>query len=291
MRRNTVYKRAVGALTIGAVRIAETVAPRYVERKVAHAFLTPRKGRARSRRFDLPEPDQSVRVCVDGMWIAAWRWGEGPAVMLVHGWEDDHRTFAAIITALRRQGRAVVAFDLPAHGRSGGEIAILPTIARAIRQLSALLGPVSTIAGHSFGGAAVTYALAQGAKAERAVIIAAPVSIARALDFVSKRLRLSPARKAGIHEELHRRTGVTVESLELEPMAAQLPSVPALIIHSRDDTMVMAHSSERLAQAWPGATLMMVDGLGHRRVLSDPAMVARVVSFLCGGVPAQASVG
>jgi pimeloyl-ACP methyl ester carboxylesterase len=285
MNRNTVYRRAVGALTLGAVRLAETVAPRYLERKVAHAFLTPRKTPTRSRRVALPEPDQSVRISVDGMWIAAWRWGEGPAVMLVHGWEDDHHTFAPLIAAFLARGLAVVAFDLPAHGRSEGQIAILPTIARAIGKISAVLGPISMLAGHSFGGAAVTYALAQGVTAERVAIIAAPVSIARALDFVSQRLKLSPARKAGVHKELHRRTGVTVESLELEPMAAQF-AVPALIVHSRDDRMVMARSSERLAQAWPGSTLLMVDGLGHRRVLSDPAMVARIVTFLCG-VPAQ----
>ena len=254
------------------------VAPRYLERQVAHRFLTPRRS-PRAARVALPAPDHTVRVCVDGIWIAAWRWGEGPAVMLVHGWEDDHRCFAAMIAACVARGQAVVTFDLPAHGRSDGDIAILPVIARAIEKIGQVLGPVRALAGHSFGGAAVTYAVAKGVAVERAAIFAAPVSLARALDFVSRQLNLSPERAAGVRAELHRRTGVTIKLLELEPIAAKL-TIPALIIHSRDDRVVLARAGERLAAAWAGAELLLVDGLGHRRILSDPAMVERVLAFL-----------
>jgi pimeloyl-ACP methyl ester carboxylesterase len=265
------------SLASAALRVAAAVAPRYVERRIAHAFLTPR--RAQGRPADLPRPDHSVRVRVDDMWIAAWRWGAGPAVMVVHGWEDDHRCFAPLIAALRARGQAVIAFDLPAHGHSDGQVAILPTIARAIASIGAVLGPVASLVGHSFGGAAVTYALARGVTAERAAILAAPVSIAGALDMTINRLGLSPARRAGVAAELHRRTGVTVESLELEPLAARL-AIPALIIHSGDDRMVPLWSGEKLARAWPGAELMRVDRLGHRRTLADPGVLARLVAFL-----------
>ena len=283
--RSTGLSHAVPAALL---RLAALVAPRYVERRIAHAFLTPRRRRIPAQRAALPPADQSIRVRIaDGSgemsagetWVAAWRWGEGPAVMVVHGWEDDHRTFAPMIAALRARGQAVIAFDLPGHGGSGGRTAILPTIARAITEIAAILGPVEALAGHSFGGAAVTLALAQGFAVERAAILAAPVSIARALELVTQRIGLSPDRRAGIGRELHRRTGVTVESLELEPMAARL-DVPALIVHSRDDRMVPARSSERLARAWTGAELALVDGLGHRRILSDPAMLERILGFL-----------
>jgi pimeloyl-ACP methyl ester carboxylesterase len=272
------YRRAAGALTSAALRVTAAVAPRYLERRVAHRFLTPRRPPERASRAHLPPPDQTVRVCVDGTWIAAWRWGEGPAVMLVHGWEDDHRTFATMVAAFVARGQAVVTFDLPAHGRSDGEIAILPTIARAIEKITQVLGPVKALAGHSFGGAAVTYAVATGLKVERAAILAAPVSLARALDLVARQLNLSPERAAGVRAELHRRTGVAIEALELEPLAGRL-TIPALIIHSRDDRMVQSRAGERLAQAWQGSELLLVDGLGHRRILSDPALIERLAAF------------
>jgi hypothetical protein len=35
-----------------------------------------------------------------------------------------------------------------------------------------------------------------------------------------------------------------------------------------------------IAAAWPGAELVTTEGLGHRRILRDPAVVARVTDFL-----------
>jgi pimeloyl-ACP methyl ester carboxylesterase len=137
---------------------------------------------------------------------------------------------------------------------------------------------VRALAGHSFGGAAVTYAVASGFAVERAAILAAPVSLARALDYVSRQLNLSPERAAGVRAELHRRTGVAIEQLELEPLAGRL-TIPALIIHSRDDRMVLARAGEQLARAWRGSELLLVDGLGHRRILSDPALIERLLGF------------
>lgn len=48
---------------------------------------------------------------ISDTWVQAWRWGEGPAVLVVHGWEDDHHCFDAIIAALVKRGQAVVALD------------------------------------------------------------------------------------------------------------------------------------------------------------------------------------
>ena len=53
--------------------------------------------------------------------LTAWRLGFGPAVLLVHGWEDDNSLWSPMIDELDRRGRALVAFDLPGHGASGGD--------------------------------------------------------------------------------------------------------------------------------------------------------------------------
>ncbi|MFN3417424.1 MAG: hypothetical protein ACK4ZD_14040 [Caldimonas sp.] len=45
----------------------------------------------------------------------------------------------------------------------------------------------------------------------------------------------------------------------------------------RDDLTVPVADGERLAAALPGSRLMLTSGLGHRRTLQDPAVVAEVV--------------
>ncbi|MET0693246.1 MAG: hypothetical protein ABWY56_04910, partial [Propionibacteriaceae bacterium] len=54
-------------------------------------------------------------------------------------------------------------------------------------------------------------------------------------------------------------------------------------------------ASEHLQQVWPGATLRATDGLGHRRLLTDPEVIATVVDFVRADAagsrePTQASI-
>jgi pimeloyl-ACP methyl ester carboxylesterase len=57
---------------------------------------------------------------------------------------------------------------------------------------------------------------------------------------------------------------------------------PLLLVHDRDDVETPARGSQSLASAWPGADLLLTEGLGHRRVLWDPAVVERTVAFARG---------
>ena len=220
-----------------------------------------------------------MRVATGDTWVAAWRWGNGPAVLLAHGWEDDHHVFDPMIAQLIATGHSVIAFDLPAHGCSGGRRVALPSAAQAIADVAEALGPVRAVVGHSFGGAAATLAVSSGLMVERVVTIAAPISVARMLDLVVQRLGLSRARRKGIERELVRRVGVPLAAVELEAVVPSLV-VPGLVVHSRDDRMVPFVAAVRLQRAWPGAKLFAVEGLGHRRVLSDSSVIARLSDFL-----------
>ena len=55
---------------------------------------------------------------------------------------------------------------------------------------------------------------------------------------------------------------------------------PALIIHDDGDTEIPASASYQLWQAWPVADFVKTSGLGHRRILRDPSIVARITQFV-----------
>jgi pimeloyl-ACP methyl ester carboxylesterase len=262
-----------------ALQLAAFAFPQRTDARVAREFATPRRVRGEFHAAQLPAADEKMRVPTGEGWVVAWRWGEGPAFLLVHGWEDDHHCFDPLIAALLARGQAVVAFDLPAHGESDGFMTALPAAANALQDVAEAIGPIYAVVGHSFGGAAATLAIAAGLEARRAVIMSSPVSVARVLDSVTARLGLSAARRRGTEDVLVRRVGVPLELLELEPIAKRL-DLPALVVHSRDDRMVPFLAGVRLQRAWPGAKLYAVDGLGHRRILSDPAVLTRVANFV-----------
>ena len=52
--------------------------------------------------------------------------------------------------------------------------------------------------------------------------------------------------------------------------------VRALVVHDDDDQEVSITHAETLIAAWPHARLLRTHGLGHRRVLRDPAVVDAV---------------
>ena len=274
------HSRQLSPYAAVAIRLAATIRPRALERRVAAEFMRPRRlALAEDLYPELPPADEFVRVPTGDTWVAAWRWGTGPAVLLVHGWEDDHHCFDAMIARLIASGQAVVALDLPAHGESGGLRTALPAAANAVADVAEFLGPICAVVGHSYGGAAATLAIAAGLDVERAVVMASPVSVGRILDGVTARLGLSAERRDGIEDALVRRVGVPLELLELEPIAKRL-DVPTLVVHSRDDRTVPFFAGVRLQRAWPGAKLYSVDGLGHRRILTDGAVLDRIAAFI-----------
>ena len=60
-------------------------------------------------------------------------------------------------------------------------------------------------------------------------------------------------------------------------------TIPALVIHDRDDREVPYASADRIVRAWPDATLVTTEGLGHRRILRDASVIERVVAFAAAG--------
>ena len=85
--------------------------------------------------------------------------------------------------------------------------------------------------------------------------------------------------KEKLFEELKRVVGYRPEEIELMPKLAQL-EIPALIVHSKDDAMVRFITGQKWAASWPGAQLLALEKLGHRRLLFDPSTAGLISDFL-----------
>ena len=86
------------------------LAPHTVANKMRRAFMTPRD--LPPRDWELPLLAQSERITLR-FGLSALRWGQGPAVLLMHGWEGRPTQFASLITALVNDGYSVIALDGP----------------------------------------------------------------------------------------------------------------------------------------------------------------------------------
>ena len=84
--------------------------------------------------------------------------------------------------------------------------------------------------------------------------------------------------------------GFAWERVDLKTLAARM-RVPMLLIHDRDDRETPYEEGAAVARAWPGAELVSTEGLGHRRILKDEAVVTKAADFLRTGAPADVPAG
>lgn len=244
-------------------------------------FLTPKRHR---------RPEREEEVLARGIpllgleRVAAWQWGQGPVVLLVHGWEGRGAQLGAFVDPLLEAGYQVVAFDARAHGVSPGSQATLLDFAQDIEAVAAQVGPLHGVIAHSFGCAGATLALSRGLVVRAAVFIAPPVRLADGAQAFGDALGLTPEVRATMQAIIERRVGITWDEVDGARLARERDT-PLLVLHDREDREVPWAAGAELAHAWPRATLLSTSGLGHRRILRDPGVVSAAVQVIDAMAP------
>lgn len=240
-------------------------------------FFTPPRAK---RKAAVGAQLQRLRAA-GGLDLAAWSWGEGPAVLLLHGWGGSSAQLAGLAPSLVARGFRVVALDAPGHGLSGGRMSSMPEFARAAFEAARRLGPFHAVVGHSLGGAALALALRDGLEARRAVFIGTPGNPVEWTRRFAHTLGVGARTLAGMKARSERRLGFRWEELDVVSFAPRM-TVPLLAIHDADDREVPLAEGEAIAKAWPGASLVATRGLGHSRILRDAEVASRVAAFVAG---------
>lgn len=76
-----------------------------------------------------------------------------------------------------------------------------------------------------------------------------------------------------------RRMGITWEEVRTDRLVFGMP-VPVLVMHDEDDRKIPWSHGAAVARGAPHGTLHTTTGLGHRDVLTEPAVVGEVVAFI-----------
>lgn len=157
--------------------------------------------------------------------LCEWGPAAGATVVLLHGWQDQGASWAAVARSLAAQGLRVLAPDLPGHGRAHSQGQVHPATWDFVAEVEALLqghGPVHLV-GHSFGSIVA------------AMLAAARPALVASLNLVEPVLpedtaTLAPADalrrhlgEAGRRHEPARYDSIEALAARLRPGFAQLP--------------------------------------------------------------------
>ena len=249
-------------------------------------FLTPPRHPLPPAEADALATGRAFHLPFEGHHLAAWAWGPrqgaAPTVLLFHGWGGRAGQLRGFIAPLVEAGYRVVAFDAPAHGRSGGSQASILTFAAALEAVAARVGPVHGIVAHSMGCAGTAVSLARGLDVDRVCFIAPP---ARARTYYEQFLGFLGLPGPWVPEYCRRfavRQGFTWNQLEVPALAPRM-GARLQVFHDAGDRDVPFAEGEAIVAAWPGAELHRTEGLGHRRILKSAEVQARAVAFLAEG--------
>ncbi|MEO6775274.1 MAG: alpha/beta fold hydrolase [Kofleriaceae bacterium] len=285
-------------LARAAVQTAYVVSDELGTTVAEHLFTTPRRHARpeRERAYLATARALSIEVTLRApvrhhmkRTLSAWKWGFGPTVLLVHGWEGRGSQLGAFVQPLVEAGLSVVTFDAPAHGDSPERQLYLTDHADAVADVVAALGPVHAIIAHSFGAAAVLLAHTRaGLEVPRTILISPNAILDDSVVRFAQHLGLDHADRIALEQRLAAHTGIDFDTLALDHLVAGRDSA-LLVVHDHDDREVPLSHGCRLAAAWPNAQLRITHELGHRRILRDPTVIAAVVSFAREGIAPPAS--
>ncbi|MCG6874899.1 MAG: alpha/beta hydrolase [Betaproteobacteria bacterium] len=244
-----------------------------------------------------------------------------PCVVFVHGAEGDHSVWGLQSRYLAHHGRAVLALDLPGHGRSAGQpLASIEAIADWIVEvLGAAHVPRAQIVGHSSGAlVALEVAARHPGRVDRIALLGAafPMRVStelleatrtdepRALQMINiwshgayAHYPSSPGPGFWVHGanlrlmERQKRGVLPVDFAACNDYRGGLAAAakvrcPTLFLIARRDLMTPGRTAQDLVKAIAGARVVEIDGSGHAMMAEKPDEVLDALrDFLSSAMP------
>ncbi len=206
-----------------------------------------------------------------------------PLVLLAHGWGGHAGQMLPLAEAVARAGLRPVLLEMPAHGASAGSISNLPQFARALEYATARLQQqghrLHAVVAHSLAANAAAYAASRGLPAERLVLLAPPSSPLEYTRLFAAVFGLSERTRARMQARVESREGILMRQFEPAQVSPRITR-PTLVVHDRGDSINRFADGEAFAGAIAGARLLPTEGLGHRKILREAAVLEQVAAFL-----------
>lgn len=207
-------------------------------------------------------------------------------VLIAHGWTAEASFMTLFAERLRQTGFRTVLIDAPAHGKSKSRKASLIDFTEAVLSVAHAFHADYAIA-HSMGCLAVLHAGSGGPPFFRAhnfkkyVLLAPPNKLSKITHAFATARNMSERARRAFEKHLERiahRPLLSYSASDL--LSSGKTSPPTLLIHSRDDLEIPISHSEEIASQCQNSSLLIFDGLGHRKILSAPPVVKAAIEYL-----------
>ncbi len=267
---------------VAAIRALEKLSPTTAAHLMADKFVTPRRKQHADYTPQLPAGARRVEVFHNLTKLTGWAWGDQcPAVLLIHGWEGHTGRMIPLVEPLLQQGYRVFTLDAPGHGLSPTTKTHLLDVGSGIQAMIEQHGPFHAVIAHSFGAAATAIMLAREPQLmpEKLVLLSPMRDLQQHFDIFASIAQLSSQCKKRVKGLVAECVGLPFEMVSAIE-AVRTFSVPGLVIHDRDDTLIPYEVGAMIAQNWRGARFVSTSNLGHRQGLNNADVLNAILNYL-----------
>jgi len=248
----------------------------------AKLFTSPLKHKIPKRELEMDRKSIQKRIEIPSInkKVVLYQYGKSSKkILLVHGWSGRGTQLFKIADELVKAGYATISFDAPAHGKSPGRTTIMSEFFATILEIDKQFGPFDTAVGHSLGGMSLLNAVKKGFKINHLAIIGSGDIVQDILDDFVAKLGLKPNISSKLREHFEKKYGQEMDSYSGYKSAMEI-DIPVLVIHDKNDPEVAVTAGINIYNHLKNGTLYLTEGLGHRKILGDPAVIDKVVQFV-----------
>ena len=264
-------------------KLLSTISKKKAAEKAFDLFCTPQRRHLKP----LPkifEQAEKLQLRLDGSLMQGWRWNHPSErkLLILHGYESSVTNFDRYVRPFIKKGYEVLAFDAPAHGRSGGKKITAPLYKTMIQEIHKKYGPVQSYLAHSFGGLAVSLALEEISHTNdyRLALIAPATETTTAVDTYFKFLKLDPAVRIEFEKVIIKKAGVSSDWYSIKRAMKHIRAKVLWIQDEDDDITPMSDVLKVKAENYSNIEFVITKGLGHRRIYRDNKVTKSIVDFL-----------
>ena len=260
------------------------LAPDATKNIILNRFFKPKSHALTSLEKQFLENGTSFHMHVHGKDIRCWKWGNGPAILFVHGWNGRGVNLACFFQPFLDAGYSVITYDAPAHGASGGHVTNYFELSDTVRSF---MDPsngfnIQGVIAYSIGASAVINCMSKDKPSVDVVLIAPALKLKEILFNSFNHHGIPEIVYLNLIAELERYYGYDVHQ-DNPYVLAKTISKKMLIVHDKDDRMIPYSDSKILSDKTDHIYLHTTESLGHKRILRDDAVIDVITAYILNG--------
>ncbi len=263
-------------------KLLSLISDRIAAKAAFNLFVTPQV-RNKKQPPHVFECAEKLKTVFNDTSIVGYRWNhpQTKKVLILHGFESSAVNFGSFVEPLVAKNYEVLAFDAPAHGRSGGKQIHAIIYKQFIQFIVEQFGPVHNFITHSFGGLALSLVLEETPHDEtwRVVFIAPATESTTAMDRFFQLVDLNEDIRKEFDKLITAANNKPPEWYSVARAAENIKAQVLFLQDKNDELTPFADVEPIIEKNYPNFNFVISERLGHQRIYRDSGSIEKVMKF------------